>query len=191
MVKINVIGFKQFKEAFDKLPAKLQKETETDIRAAADQFRELAIDAAPSNFGTLRGQITVEKGEGLAWEVVSGSKYSAPMEFGTKGKFQPISGIDASEFKGKPTGGTYREMLKNIENWVHKKQLVGTYSVKTRRRIGSKKTQQSQNRQAAFLITRSILRNGVTPHPFFFRQIAPVRRDFFRRFRETLKTVMD
>ena len=188
MINVNIIGYKQFQDSLKKMPTTLRKEVGSHVRNAALQFRELAIKDAPGDVGTLRSQITIkEPTDGsLRYEVVSGSEYSAPMEFGTKGKFQPIPGIDASEFKGKPTGGSFKEMLRNIENWVHRKGIAGTYSVKTKRRTGNKATQQQQNKQLAYLIARSILNKGVTPHPFFFKQIPIVRRDLFRKIRNIL-----
>ena len=165
MVKINIIGFKQFKDTLDKLPAKLKKEAAAEVQFAAEDFRGRAIVDAPADVGFLRSQITVKKTGELTAEVVSGSKYSAPMEFGTKSKFQPIPGIDASEFIGKPSGGTWLEFISNIKNWVRRKGLPVN---------------------SAYLIARSIYRHGVKPHPFFFKQIGPVRRDFFNRFRNIL-----
>ena len=183
---MNIIGYKQFQDSLKKMPSTLRKEVGTRVRAASEQFRDLAIKDAPADVGFLRSQITVKPIDELKYEVVSGSEYSAPMEFGTKGKYRPIPGIDSSEFKGLPKGGTFQEMLKNIEAWVKRKGITGTYSVKTKRRTGNKATQQAQNKQAAYLIARSILNNGVTPHPFFFKQIPIVRRDLFRKIRNIL-----
>jgi hypothetical protein len=188
MINVNIVGYKQFQDSLKKMPSTLRKQVGTYTRAAADQFRELAIKDAPADVVNpgIRSEITVNSISELRHEVVSGSDHSAPMEFGTKGKFTPIVGIDASEFRGKPTGGTFKEMLRNIENWVHRKGIAGTYSVKTKRRTGNKATQQQQNKQAAYLIARSILNKGVTPHPFFFKQIPIVRRDLFRKIRNIL-----
>jgi len=192
MVKVNLIGFKQFQDTFNKLPEKLRKETETGIREAADQFRDLAINDAPADVGFLRSQITVKKGEGLTYEVISGSKYSAPMEFGTKRNFKSIPGIDSSQFKGGPSGGNYYDFLNNILDWVKRKGIGGKYRGSiTAGRVTLSKKKQDTLVQAAEAIAWHIIRFGVKPHPFFFKQIAPVRRDLFRRFRETLKTIID
>lgn len=168
MVKVNLVGFKQFQDKFKKLPAELQKEVGAEIQFAAEDFRDRAIVDAPADVGFLRSQITVNRVGELTFDVVSGSKYSAPMEFGTKSKFRPIPGIDSSEFVGKPEG-TWLQFISNIKNWVKRKGLPAN---------------------SAYLIARSIYRHGVKPHPFFFKQIAPVRRDFFRRFRNVLKDLV-
>lgn len=203
MVKLNLIGFKQFQQVMNKLPEQIKKEVGVQVRLGAEQFRGLAIKDAPADTSFLKGKIVVEPqtaGE-LRYEVISGSKYSAPMEFGTKTKFQPIPGIDASEFKGQPTGGNFRQLVNRIAIWVGRKGIAGTFSTgikrkkgggfeqgkTSRRRLGSKLDQIAENYQVAYLIARSIVKNGVTPHPFFFKQFPIVRRDLFRNIRRTLK----
>jgi len=169
MIKVNIIGFKQFEDTFKKLPTELKKEVGARVKLAADEFRGLAIRDAPADVGFLRSQITVRQVSELTYDVVSGSKYSAPMEFGTKTKFRPIVGIDSSEFKGQPTGGTWLRFIQNIKNWAGRKGITG--------------------KSAPYLIARSILKFGVRPHPFFFKQIPIVRRNFFNSFRNILKSV--
>ncbi len=166
MVKVNLVGFKEFQEKFKKLPLEIKKEIGAEIQLAAEDFRDKAIRDAPADVGFLRSQITVLKTSELSADVVSGSKYSAPMEFGTKTKFVPIPGIDSSEFKGQPSGGTWLQFIQNIKNWTKRKGIPTS---------------------AAYLIARSIFKHGVKPHPFFFKQIAPVRRDLFRNIRNVIK----
>jgi len=179
MVKVNLIGFKELQAKLKKAPDVLKKEAGAEIQFAAQDFRTRAIRSAPADVGFLRGQITVNRLGEMSAEVVSGSQYSAYMEFGTKGKFRPVVGFNASQFKGKSTG-TFKDMLKNIEAWVKRKGLAGTYSVKTKRRLGNKATKQNQDKQLAYLIARSILNKGVRPHPFFFKHIVPVRRELVK-----------
>ena len=168
MVKVNLIGFKELQAKIAKAPAELKKEVGAEIQFAAEEFRELAIKDAPADVGFLRGQITVKKISEMTAEVVSGSKYSAPMEFGTKSKFRPVIGVDASQFKGQPSGGSWLEFISNIKNWVKRKGLPSN---------------------SAYLIARSIFKHGVRPHPFFFKQILPVRRDLVKRLINVLKGI--
>jgi len=58
--------------------------------------------------------------------------------------------------------------------------LTGTYSVKTRRRTGNKLNQFAEDYSAAWPIAMSILKNGVSPHPFFFKQMAILWPQFIR-----------
>jgi hypothetical protein len=187
MINVNIIGYKQFQDSLKKMPSTLRKEVGTRVRAASEQFRDLAIKDAPADVGFLRSQITVKPIDELKYEVVSGSKYSAPMEFGTKSKFTAIPGIDASEFKGQPSGGSYYEFLNNILDWVKRKGIGGKYrgSIAAGKVTLSKKKQDTLVKTAE-AIAWSILKNGVKPHPFFFKQIPIVRRDLFRKIRNIL-----
>lgn len=186
MIKVNVIGKKQFEKALNDLPIRIKKEVSTNVRDAADQFRDLAIKDAPADVGFLRSKIVVEPQTAgqLKYEVISGSKYSAPMEFGTKSKFQPIPGIDASEFKGQPTGGTFKDLVNNIAKWVRRKGLSRTYSTKTKRRTGNKFD------QLAYVIARSIVKNGVSPHPYFYKQFPIVRKFLLFNIGNVIKALL-
>jgi hypothetical protein len=93
------------------------------------------------------------------------------MEFGTKGHYTPQPGIDASEFKATGEGKTGKGFYDSILEWVKRNGIAGTFSVKTRRRTGSKLDRQIEDEQTAFAIYLSIMRHGVKAHPFFFKQI--------------------
>jgi hypothetical protein len=157
MINVNIIGYKQFQDSLKKMPSTLRKEVGTRVRAASEQFRDLAIKDAPADVGFLRSQITVKPIDELKYEVVSGSKYSAPMEFGT------------------------------ILDWVKRKGIGGKYrgSIAAGKVTLSKKKQDTLVKTAE-AIAWSILKNGVKPHPFFFKQIPIVRRDLFRKIRNIL-----
>lgn len=185
MVKVNLLGYKQFQDILTKAPDKLKKRIGAEIQFAGEHWVELAVKDAPGDTGFLKKYIYKKELTPLSVEVVSASEYSAPMEFGTKGKFTPIPGIDSSEFKGKPEG-TWKDFVNNIAKWVRRKGISGTYSVKTKRRLGNKLSQIEEDYALAYVIARSIYLKGVTPHPYFFKQLPIVRRDLFRRIREIL-----
>lgn len=50
--------------------------------------------------------------------------------------------------------------------WVHVKGLAGTYSIKTRRRMGGKAAVANEDRQMAFMIARAIGRHGIKGRKF-------------------------
>jgi len=132
----------------------------------------LAKTDAPADQGALRGSITYYPAGPMKYEIVAQKFYAPFMEFGTKGKYQPIPGTEsiAAQFKGYK-GGDFMELLRMIVRWVKRKGITGTYSVKTRRRTGNKVNQISEDYSAAWPIAMSILKNGVSPHPFFFKQM--------------------
>jgi hypothetical protein len=166
MVKVNLVGFNQLQRSVQKLPRIVQKEVGAEIQLAAEDFRNKAIGFAPVDRRFLANQITVKPISEMRAEVVSGSKYSAPMEFGTKSKFRPIPGIDASEFKGLPSGGTWQQFINNLKGWAKRKGI---------------------DQSLVYVIARNIYLKGVEPHPYFFRNISTVRRELIKKIRNILK----
>jgi hypothetical protein len=128
--------------------------------------------AAPADRGQLRQNINVIDTNPLQKHITSHAPYSAYIEFGT-GKYaaQYVGTLPgdykafAASFKGSG-GGTFKEFIRLLAEWVNRKGIVGTYSIKTKRRTGSKATKERENLQVAYAIAISILRNGVHPHPF-------------------------
>jgi len=181
MVKVNLIGFDRLLARIEAAPAKLKKEVGDEIQFAAEDYRERAINDAPVDTSFLTGQITVKHTEQLISEVISGSKYSPYMEFGTKGNYKSIPGIDSSPYQGKGTGD-YFDFLNNILDWVKRKGIGGKYrgSIAAGKVTLSKKKQDTLV-QTAEAIAWSIIKHGVKPHPFFFKQIGPVRKTLLRR----------
>ncbi len=69
-------------------------------------------------------------------------------------------------------------MVERLVEWVRRKGLgsghvgnigvAGTYSTDSRKRTGNKFTQDQQNRQAAYMIARKIMINGIKAQPFFY-----------------------
>jgi len=188
MVKVKLIGFKQFENILKQAPEKLKTELEGEVKLAAENFRDLAVKDAPKNTGSagLSGSITVKNVNTLQWEVVVGAKYAPYMEFGTKRKFTPIAGINSAPYKGKGTG-TAEQALESITKWVKAKGIKfgSAATFKSGKKKGQNKNLTLE--QTAYIIFHFIMLNGVKAQPFFFKQIPIVRRDFFRRVRERLK----
>jgi len=120
--------------------------------------------------------------------VFAQSAYAAYMEFGTKGNYRPVPGAEAvaAQFRGKGPG-TFKEMVRAITEWVRRKGIAGRYSVKTRRRVGSKISQQAEDAAAAWPIIMSILKNGVKAHPYFFKQQGIVVPKIMKRINDRVK----
>lgn len=186
MVKVNVIGLKEFENKIKKAPQQLRKEVGAEVRAAAMEWRELAVKDAPKDVSTLSKGIKEKEITDLQWTVTSNSEYSAPMEFGTKGKFTPIPGVDMSDIKW-PKGGDYYDFLNNILNWVKRKGIGGKYrgSIAPGSVTLSRK-KQDQLVKTAEAIAWSILKKGVTPHPFFFHQFPIVQKNLIDRIKAKL-----
>lgn len=165
----NVTNFDETILKLENLTNKLKNDIIDETNASALKIQSEAKKNAPANFGKLRGSIHLKENGGIDKKVyIVGSDllYAPYVEFGTGGKVN-TQGYDefANTFRGK-TGGTFQEMLKALVLWVKRKGLVGTYSIKTQRRTGSKKVQKSQNDAAAYAIALSILKKGLRPQPY-------------------------
>lgn len=57
--------------------------------------------------------------------------------------------------------------IEPIMQWVKRKRLSGSYSIKTHDRIGNKSKQFDEDRQLAFMIARSIAKKGTKGLKFF------------------------
>lgn len=172
MFKVKVTGMADLKAEFASMAKELPDIVSGELETMSQEWVKLAKTDAPADQGALRGSITYYPAGPMKYEIVAQKFYAPFMEFGTKGKYQPIPGTEsiAAEFKGYK-GGDFMELLRMIVRWVKRKGITGTYSVKTRRRTGNKINQFAEDYSAAWPIAMSILKNGVNPHPFFFKQM--------------------
>jgi hypothetical protein len=165
----NVTQFDESLIKLENLTQKLKNDIINETNASALKIQSEAKKNAPANFGTLRGSIHLKESGGIDKKVfIVGSdlSYAPYLEFGTGGKVDTQGYNDfANTFRGK-TGGTFDEMIKALVMWVKRKGLVGTYSIKTQKRTGSRKVQSKENDSAAYAIALSILRKGIRPEPY-------------------------
>lgn len=190
MFKVTVTGLAGLQAQFKSLSAELPKIVGGELETMAQEWVAGAKKDAPADQSSLRGAITYYKKTALNYEIVSQTFYAPFMEFGTKGKYLPIPGTEsiAAQFKGYK-GGDFMELLRNIVRWVHRKGITGTYSVKTRRRTGNKANQFAEDYSAAWPIAMSILKHGVKPHPYFFKQMGIVWPKMIQRIEMRLGQV--
>jgi len=112
----------------------------------------------------------------LTVNIFSNLEYAAYIEFGTR-KFAaahvatlpPDWKAFAAQYKGSGGGGSFAELLKNITEWVRRKGFAAQVTT-SGRKSKSKASEAAQN-QAAYLIARSIMVNGIRAQPFFFDAI--------------------
>jgi len=188
MVKANMIGFDAYARRLAAAPKELVKEIEHEIIFAAEAFAGYAkkdVRAQSFDNGQLAGGIQTKKVSSLTYDVTSTAKHSPYVEFGTKGRYRAQAGVDSSIYKGKGSG-TMAQFIEAIKGWVKRKGIkAGTYSIKTRRRTGSKRA--SEDNDLVMSIVFSILRKGVKARPFFFKQRARVKKEFIDRLNALLK----
>jgi HK97 gp10 family phage protein len=188
-LKIN--GMDKLFNDLNKLSEKIKTEVALEMNASALNIQNNAKKNAPVNFGVLRNSIELveELGGGkLIYTVGSKLSYAPYIEFGTGGKVTIPNGYEnfARQFKGKQ-GGTFQQMLNALVEWVKRKGLVGTYSVKTQKRTGNKKIQSKQNESAAYAIAISILKKGLRPQPF----LIPAYEQEIPKLKEKIKNIVN
>jgi HK97 gp10 family phage protein len=186
VLKANVIGLDSYLKRLQTAKKTVQAEVSGEIGDAAMKFRDDAARTAVANGGdrgTLAKSISAQQNNLFNWTVAVGATYGAFVEFGTKGKARVPAGFEdvAARFKGfKGNGG---KLYDAIYQWVKRKGLTATYSVKTQRRSKFTKSEEKRTQEVAFLIARSIYRYGITPKPFFYMQVTPVRNQLFERIK--------
>jgi hypothetical protein len=183
---VKITGLKAVQVQLERFTKDLPKDVDGIVsKGIKKMVRDAKKDVANNSFdeGALEKGIEPKKNRFADYSMVSNAYHSPFIEFGTKGNYQPIPGIDASEFKGTGSGdgkGFYEKILR----WVKRKKIAGTYSsgIKKKkgggfvvggskgRRVGKKHDIEKENEKLAWAIYLSILKHGIKPHPFFFKQ---------------------
>lgn len=176
MFKVNTIGLDQFRGQIESAKKVIQAEVSAEIQTAAMEFEGLAKRSA-SDFGdrgTLRQSIGHRQIDAFNYEVFVGTFYAPFIEFGTKSKARVPAGLEdvAAQFRGQKGSGAL-SLIEAIKGWVKRK---GIASGKELDRV-------------AFVIARSIYRNGISPRPFFYKHITPVRTKLFSRLQTILSGI--
>ena len=186
-ITIRMRGLDKVLNKMYEFPVRVQRGIDQEMGAAVDEMVTEAKANAPADEGMIRNSISA-KHDKLKHKAFMQKSYGVYMEFGTKGqtKVPPFLGSYANKFKGRGTG-SYKDALKSVEGWVKRKGVTGTYSVKTRRRTGNKDVQEQQNKRAAYLILRKILRDGLKPRPYFFPAYANAKLNVVKRIKQMLK----
>ena len=158
-------GFEALYKKFKEINEKAQTEVKAEFAASAIKIQNNAKRFAPVNFGNLRNSISIkEEGQtnDFKYIISANVKYAPYVEFGTGPMAQrniPSEYRDyANQFKGKG-GGTFKEFMDALILWVRRKGIGG-----------------KNEKSVAFLIARSILKNGLRPQPFMipsFEQEVP------------------
>ena len=174
LIKANVIGLEQLQAKIQKATKETQTLVDAELEAAAMNFVGLAkkdLASQGGDRGTLLRSISYSKTKDLQYTVSANVFYAPFIEFGTKGKFNPYPGTEefANQYKGAKGSGTLR-LIDAIKGWVKRKRIATGKEVD----------------RVAYLIARSIYKNGISPKPFFFKQITPVRNNLVQNVTRVL-----
>jgi len=165
MTTVTLTGWKEFEDKLKRLPKQLQEEVGGEVEDAGRLWASLAKRDAPKDVGGLAGSITSVMAAGVA-EVTSPANYSAFIEWGTRGRVSVPAELQvyAAQFKGAGGVGKAKEF---IYEWCRRKGIP---------------------KEAWYIIYRSIMTNGIRPHPFFFIQIPIVEKQLFANVQKILNT---
>ena len=174
LIKANIIGLDQLKARIQNATKETQTLVDAELEAAAMNFVGLAkkdLASQGGDRGTLLRSITYSKKADLQYTVSANVFYAPFIEFGTKSKFNPYPGTEefASQYKGAKGSGALR-LIDAIRGWVKRKRIATGKEVD----------------RVAFLIARSIYKNGISPKPFFFKQITPVKNNLVQNVTRVL-----
>jgi hypothetical protein len=181
---VKITGLKEVQAQIESFTKNLPKNADAIVKSGVNKMARDAKEEVPVDMGAMKGGISVKTNGFADYSLVSNASYSPYIEFGTKGNYQPIPGIDASEFKGKGSKEGGKGFFENILAWVKRKRIAGTYSsgIKRKkgggfevggskgRRVGKKADIERENEQVAWAIYLSIQKHGIKAHPFFFKQ---------------------
>lgn len=175
---------------------KFEKGVDDILNAGATDIATKAKQLAPVDMGGLRSAISADNSNPLEKHITVNAFYAAFIEFGT-GKYaaQYVGSLPATwseyaqSFKGQKGGGSFDEFLLKIMDWVKRKGLSGTYSVKTQRRTGSKSARNFEDAEVAYFIAIAIIKKGVRPHPFLFPAYEQQRLEIVKEIDSFLKSL--
>ena len=177
--KVEIKGLRELQARIEQIPSELDMKINAQLQRGAEVFVAGAQRDAPVDVSFLKQGISYmpKPVHSLHVSIVSNSAYSAYMEFGTKSRVQvpPQYQAYAAQSKGivSQWAGVYTKTGKgfydNILAWV-KRKGIGALRTKAGN-ISKKLDSVIAQEQAAFAIYLSIMRNGVKPHPFFFKQL--------------------
>lgn len=189
--KIDIKGLDQLQKRLNNIPAKLKKEVGGEIADGARRINGKQLRLAPVDEGGIRQSTTIKKVNELEVELVSSKHYTPFMEFGTKRRTRIPAELQeyAKQFNLKGPNIGFEAFLRIITAWVRRKGIAGRFSVKTRRRLGSKADKQQEDEAAAYPIALSILRHGVKPHPFFFQPFIDEREAIVKNIKKVLNDI--
>ena len=190
-INVTLSGVDEVIRRLNQYPEKIQKEVGAELKLAAQEVRRLAIKDAPANNGRLRNSIIVDQDGPLHHLTAVQNSYAAYQEWGTKSKIKIPAEITAyaAQFKGKSSSNEGGSLRLAIEAWVKRKGIGMSRSGPAMRRRGQGARDKANQKSIAFLIARKIAKEGIKPHPFFFKNVFFVRDKLKTRILTIIKGI--
>lgn len=191
--KASIVGTKAFTRRIKDFSKEAVEVVDTELSAGALKSASVAKRLAPVDEGILRNSIGADVTKFLQKEFFAGAFWAPYIEFGTGSKVNIPATYEqfAAEFKGKANRGNIQQFFYKMVQWVLRKGITGTYSVKTQRRQRISRSETDRAYQIAYAIMIKILKEGIRPQPFFipaFKQVSPeVARNIVKQIKRKVK----
>lgn len=160
-----VEGLEKLRKALQEKAKDIEQEIGMEIQDSAENIANNAALEAPVDQGMIKAQISSKKEDDLNYDVVSPIGYSPFVEFGTRSKVKIPAGLEkiAAEYRGMKSEG---DAKKAIFDWCRRKGIP---------------------EDAWYPIYRSVMVNGITPQPFFFKQLDKEKPRLIKNIQNVLK----
>ena len=188
-MSVRVKGLDSLVSRIKEYPDKMQKAVDSVLSAGAVSVAGLGAELAPYDEGRLRQGQSANTTTFLSKQVTNNVFYAPYVEFGTGRKVKVPPGLEdvAAQFKGPAGQGNFEQMVDRLMGWVRRKGIAGTYSVRSRRRLGNPLRQAIEERQLAIFLAKRILKNGIKPQPFFFRALDALEPDILKNVKKAIE----
>lgn len=163
--EIKIEGYDRLMDALSRLSTDKLDQIDAEFEAAAFDIGALAKNRAPNDEGQLSNAISVNPQGKLKYEVVAQKGYAPYVEFGTRGRTViPAELADiAAQYQGGRASGVSAKQA--IYEWAKRNGIP-------------------ENRW--YLVYRSIMTNGIRPHPFFFSSFFEIKPKLIENIKNIL-----
>ena len=169
-ITVKVKGARNIERLIRRLGEEGEAELDAETFATAEEIATDAKKLAPVNDGLLQQSIGVAKGidtrNVIAYSVGASAPYAGYVEFGTGSKVEVPKEFNdlAQQWKGRK-GGSFKEGLESIKDWVRKKGLP---------------------EESAYPIFVKILREGSEPQPFLYPAFVLNKQEYIQNIKNVL-----
>lgn len=172
MATVEIVGLDKLISQFDTLGTNGIRIADAVLATNVDGMVLESKQSAPADLGTIRqnlGKDKITDNNVVGYNFFCNALEGGFQEFGTGGKVDvPEEMADvAATFQGYK-GGDMQAFITALTDWVRRHGLTGTYSISTHKRTGTKASNMDADIQAAWVIAKTILRDGLMPRPFFY-----------------------
>lgn len=192
-ITFSINGIDKLKERLKAMDQKVKDALAMELRESAMKIQKEAKRNAPVDMGTLRNSIYMDydyQKNKLTYSIGASASYAPYIEFGTGGSVKVPAKYSsyALTFKGKnANAGSLDEFMLALMDWVKRKGITGTYSVKTQRRTGSRGSRMSEDFDVAFAIMLKILKKGINPQPFLLPAYEAEKVNLVKKIKQAIK----